>query len=216
MENLHYACTNVSSEHSYYWTIYYTHHMYVTAVHYVGMDESSVSTEEETFDDSHHSSIAASLPAQFEAPPDYTGKEMRKILHKFQNMVIQILKQGKRSFKKQSNKDKMPKSLLWPRSTHRTSIADLTHHLYLRICPTIATRVVFWHTNNWCQVSVSRPLASSQQLLYIMGSKIGAIGRVVHNIPATMPQPVKSPVSSMGPSDFVTSLFSKFLVLRTS
>jgi len=90
--------------------IYYTHHMHVTAVHYVGMDESLASIEEETFDDTHHSSIAASLHARFQAPPDYTGKEMRKILHKFQNMVIQILKQGKRSFKKQSNKDRMPKS----------------------------------------------------------------------------------------------------------
>jgi len=43
--------------------IYYTHHMYITAVHYVGMDESSASTEEETFDDRHHSSIAAFLHA---------------------------------------------------------------------------------------------------------------------------------------------------------
>jgi len=111
METLHYACTNVSSEHSYYWMIYYTHHMYVTAVHYVGMDEGSASTEEETFDDTHHSSIAAALHAWFQAPQDYTSKEMRKILHEFQNMVIQILKKGKMSFKTQSNKDKIPKSL---------------------------------------------------------------------------------------------------------
>jgi len=59
----------------------------------------------------------------------------------------------------------MPKSLQSPRSTHRTLTGDLTHHLYLCICPTIAPRVVSWHTNNRCQVSVSRPLASCQQLL---------------------------------------------------
>jgi hypothetical protein len=41
METLHYASTNVSSEHSYYWMIYYTHHKYVNALYYVGMVESS-------------------------------------------------------------------------------------------------------------------------------------------------------------------------------
>lgn len=80
--------------------IYYTHHMYVAAVYYVCMDENSASTEEETFDDTHHSSIAASLYEWFQAPPDYTGKEMRKILYKFQNMVIQILKQNTKEFQK--------------------------------------------------------------------------------------------------------------------
>jgi len=68
--------------------IYYTYHMYVAAVYYVGMDENSESTEESTFDDTHHRSTAASLYAWFQAPPDYTGKEMRKIWHKFQNKGI--------------------------------------------------------------------------------------------------------------------------------
>jgi hypothetical protein len=165
METLQYACTDMSSEHSYYWMIYYTHQMYVAAVYYVHMDESSVSTEEETFDDTHHSSIAPSLYAWFRLPKTTLVRKWGKKLHKFQNMVIQILKQNTKEFQKQSNKDKTPKSLYWPRSTHRTSITDLTHHLHLCICPTIAPRAVSWHTNNWCQVSVSRLLASCQQLL---------------------------------------------------
>jgi hypothetical protein len=74
--------------------------MYVAVVYYVCMGESSASIEEETFDDTHHSSVAASLYAWFHAPPDYIGKEMRKILHKFQNMVIQILKQNTKEFQK--------------------------------------------------------------------------------------------------------------------
>lgn len=53
--------------------------MYVVAVYYVGMDENSESTEESTFDETHHRSTATSLYARFKAPPDYTGKEMRKI-----------------------------------------------------------------------------------------------------------------------------------------
>jgi hypothetical protein len=65
-------------------------------MYYVGMDENS----ESTFDDTHHRSTAASLYAWFQAPQDYTGKEMRKILHKFQNKVIQILKQNTMEFQK--------------------------------------------------------------------------------------------------------------------
>ena len=81
-------------------TEWFSTHMYVAAVYYVCMDESSVSTEEETLDDTHHSSIAASLYVWFQAPPDSTGKEMRIILHKFQNMVIRILKQNTKEFQK--------------------------------------------------------------------------------------------------------------------
>lgn len=44
--------------------------MYVAAVHYVCMDDSSVSTEQQLFDDTHHSSTDASLYAQFQVPPD--------------------------------------------------------------------------------------------------------------------------------------------------
>lgn len=86
------------------------------------------------------------------------------------------------------------------------------HQWHSNICLTMATRHVFQHRINQCQVSVARsicckPLANHVLLkgwykeLNITGHEIRTASNVVHNVPAITPD-IQSPVGSMQPSDF--------------